>query len=111
MLGHGPACPSISNPPLFDYPPGQIHGRTSMHSSIRIFLGTVALAGIAAVAYGQGMAPSGPSMADVSIKDPAGPVPNPANIPFIPPEKLKAMFEGNGEQQIKLFGDASKPGM
>ena len=83
-----------------------------MHKVARIFLGTVALVGIAAVAYAQGGAPSdGKSMADASIKDPPGPVPNPANIPFIPPDKLMAMFGGKGEQQIKLFGDPSKPGM
>jgi quercetin dioxygenase-like cupin family protein len=83
-----------------------------MHKVARIFLGTVALVGIAAVAYAQGGPPSdGKSMADASIKDPPGPVPNPANIPFIPPDKLQAMFAGNGEQQIKLFGDPSKPGM
>jgi quercetin dioxygenase-like cupin family protein len=82
-----------------------------MRKVATLVLGTVALAGVAAVAYGQGMAPQGPSMADASINDPKGPVPDAKNIPFIPPEKLQAMFAGNGEQQIKLFGDPSQPGM
>jgi hypothetical protein len=82
-----------------------------MHSVAKILLGTVALAGIAAAAYAQGAAPSGPTMADVSINDPAGPIPNPANIPFTPPDKLVWTGNPKGEQQIKLFGDPSKPGM
>lgn len=82
-----------------------------MHKLATIVLGSVALAGIAAAAFAQGAAPTGPSMADASVTDPKGPMPDPKNIPFIPPDKLTAMFEGKGEQQIKLFGDASKPGM
>jgi quercetin dioxygenase-like cupin family protein len=83
----------------------------SMHSVAKILLGTVALAGVAAAAYAQNVAPPSVTMADASVNDPKGPVPDAKNIPFIPPEKLAAMFEGKGEQQIKLFGDANKPGM
>jgi quercetin dioxygenase-like cupin family protein len=83
-----------------------------MHSVAKILLGTVALAGIAAAAYAQGAAPTdGKSMADASVKDAPGPVPNPANIPFTPPEKLVWGGNPKGEQQIKLFGDPSQPGM
>lgn len=82
-----------------------------MHNTVKVLLGAAILAGAGAAAFAQGAAPTGPSMADVNIKDAAGPVPNAANIPFIPPDKLAAMFEGTGEQQIKLFGDPAKPGM
>ena len=75
-------------------------------------LGVAAVAGIGFGAYAQGAAPTdGKSMADASIKDPPGPVPNPANIPFLPPDKLVWTGNPKGEQQIKLFGDPSQPGM
>jgi quercetin dioxygenase-like cupin family protein len=84
-----------------------------MRKVVTLVLGTMALAGITAVAYAQGAAPTdGRSMADASVKDPKGPVPDPKNIPFVPADKLM-VWGGNpkGEQQIKLFGDPDKPGM
>ena len=49
-------------------------------------------------------------MADASVSDPPGPVPDPA----IFPSSRRTSCSGaatKGEQQIKLFGDPSKPGM
>ena len=84
-----------------------------MHSVAKVFLGAAALAAVAAVAYAQGMdaGRSGPTMADVSVIDPPGPVPDPSHIPFVPPSKIK--WEGNpqGEQHFALFGDPNKPGI
>lgn len=85
-----------------------------MHIVAKAFLGAGAMAtvaAIAAVAYAQGMAAPGPSMADVTVNDPPGPVPDPKNIPFTPPDKLVWGGNPKGEQQIKLFGDPDKPGM
>lgn len=82
-----------------------------MHKTAKLFIGVAALAVIGAAAYAQNVAPSSVTMADASVNDPKGPVPNPANIPFIPPAELQSKFAGNGEQQIKLFGDPNKPGL
>jgi quercetin dioxygenase-like cupin family protein len=91
-------------------PRNKFSGGDKMHSVAKIIIGSVALSAIAAVAYAQ--APQdGKSMADASVTQAPGPVPNPANIPFTPPDKLVWSGDPKGEQQIKLFGDPDKPGL
>jgi quercetin dioxygenase-like cupin family protein len=81
-----------------------------MHSVAKLMIGSVALLAAATFAYAQ--APQdGKSMSDASISDPKGPLPNPANIPFTPPDKLVWTGNPKGEQQVVLFGDPNKAGM
>jgi quercetin dioxygenase-like cupin family protein len=81
-----------------------------MNSVAKLMIGSVALLAAATFAYAQ--APQdGKSMNDVSISDPPGPVPNPANIPFTPPDKLAWTGNPKGQQQVVLFGDPEKAGM
>jgi quercetin dioxygenase-like cupin family protein len=78
----------------------------------KTLLGTAALAVAAtAGAVAQSQPPASVTMADASVTDPAGPIPDPKNIPFVPPEKLVWTGNPKGEQQIKLFGDPNKAGM
>jgi hypothetical protein len=70
-----------------------------MHSFSKIFLGAGFVLGLCGVALAQG-----PGLTP-------GPVPDPTHIPFTLPADVK--WTGNpqsGEYQVKLFGDANKPG-
>ena len=81
-----------------------------MRKVVSILLGTALLIGAGAAVYAQGaQAPAaGPTMADITVKDPPGPAPK---FPVFPPDKLQD-FQGaaTGEQHVTLWGDPSKPG-
>ena len=88
-----------------------------MHTIVKLFVGAATLAAVAAMAYAQGQGQgqdarkSAPTMAEVGISDPPGPMPDPSHIPFLPPDKIKWEGDPKGEQHVVLFGDPTKPGL
>lgn len=49
--------------------------------------------------------------AKATIRDPAGPLPDPGHISMVVPKDLKWTGEAGRQQQAVLFGDPSKPGL
>ena len=80
-----------------------------MRFTATIVLTAVIMGGGIALAQAQGIGTT--EIGKASVNDPPGPVPDPAHIPFIPPENIKWEGNPNGEQHFTLFGDPSKPGL
>ena len=78
-----------------------------MHSVFKLLLGTVAMAGVAAAAYAQGMA----AAKEATVNDPVGPLPDPSHLPVTLPKDIKWTGDPTKQQTAILFGDPNKPGL
>lgn len=79
-----------------------------MSHSSRI-IAALALASSVGLAYAEATAAQAQKM-PATIADPAGPAPDPANIPFTLPKDLKWTGQEGRQQQAVLYGDPSKEG-
>lgn len=89
-----------------------------MKATMKLGLAAFAVAAAAALAFtsqtrAQNAAPAGPAAGApdvVTLNDPPGPPPNPANIPFVLPKDIKWSGRPGVEETANLYGDPSKEG-
>ena len=72
-------------------------------------MGAAIFLGMTATLFGQGQPPEAPGPT-ATTKDPEGPVPSQASIPFILPKDIKWNGQEGRNQMAVVFGDPAKPG-